>query len=179
MIRICLIFCFFLILNGCANYSNLSKNMVKEGTFNLRGGVQGEKKWEESHVFDRMSWYQELTLYFDIIYSQIEANSPFYNWFSESERRRTRKCQELFVVISYSLDSNKISSKDFMEQLSQQGYKEISLTNFEKNLRLHPDYGELSFNLYKIHGFCKKAKKGKKTKGANLLFPGYHTQNIF
>jgi hypothetical protein len=176
MIRMCFIFCFFLILNGCANYSNLSKNMVKSGEFNLRGGVQGEKKWEESHIFDRLSWYQELTLYFDLIYTQIGPKSPFYNWFSKSEIRITRKCQELFVVISYSLDSKKISRQNFIEKVRQQGYEEISLPNFEKNLRLHPDYNELSFNLYKIHGFCNKTKKAKR---ANLVFSGYHTQRIF
>lgn len=173
MKRIRLLFCFLLLFSGC---STLSKNMVKSGKVNLNGGVKGQKTWHDTLEFNRLSWFQELTMYFDLLYTKVDSNNPFSHWFSTSERRMANSCKELYLVVSYSLDSKKISRNEFVQQMSKQGYKEIALPHFEQNLRLHPDYAQLSFGLYKFHGFCLKTQRSKEP---FLIFPGYGTQKVF
>ena len=163
-----------LLLGACSNYSNLSKNLIKNGTFILKGGVKNKKVWKTDLHFNRVSWYHELTLFFDLLHTKLESNSPFNSWLSSSEKEIIEDCTDHLITLSYALDSQKISHKDLVNQLSDHGYKEFILPTFFRNLRLHPDFDQVSFNLYKIHGFCRKGPK----KGELFLnFPGFE-ENI-
>ncbi len=166
----------FIFLISCSNYSNLSENLVKRGEFLLKGYVSEKGNVSETLSFNRLSWYQELTLISDVIYAHVPRESAFQNWFSESEKDLISQCDDFFVYLSYFLDSNKISHGDFRSQLNSQGYEELALPQFSQYFRMHPDYEKDSFHLYKIHGACKS---GSRTKQLSLSYPGFHSQDLF
>ncbi len=172
MMRLILFFTLF----SCSNYSNLSENLVKRGSFNLKGFVIQQKRVNETLQFKRLSWYQELTLLSDFIYTRVPMESSFQDWFSESEKEIISTCRDFFVYFGYFLDSNKIAYGNLKSQLETYGYEEISLPDFSLNFRLHPDYQRDSFHLYKIHGACRK-REG--TANISLNFPGFKSQKLF
>ncbi|MFZ8934283.1 MAG: hypothetical protein ACO20H_07420 [Bacteriovoracaceae bacterium] len=172
MMRLILFFTLF----SCSNYSNLSENLVKRGSFNLKGLVTHQEKINESLRFERLSWYQELTLLLDFIYIKVPIDSPFQAWFSESEKEIIGQCRNFFVYLGYFLDSNKIAYGNLKSQLESYGYEEVSLPNFSLNFKLHPDYQKESLHLYKIHGACLK---GEGARNPSLNFPGFTSQNLF
>ena len=87
LIVILILFQLALITSSC---SLLTRNIQKRGTFELHGGYYKDKKWEETLKFIRYSWYSELTLAFEIYLAPISAKSPYYNWFSQRDRKSTR-----------------------------------------------------------------------------------------
>lgn len=74
----------------------------------------------------------------------------------------------------YALDSDKISTRELDEQMSNNGYSLMNLADFKRHLKLHPQYIENSPQLYKIQGYYKK-KESASSKKMKLNFPGYQT----
>jgi hypothetical protein len=138
--------------------SNLSKNMVKKGTFSIKNGVYRNLSWKEELKLQRVSWYHELTLLYDLIYGSIDEKSKFYNWFSVQEQNRIKNCSDIILGVRYSLDSDRISHSMFDEMMRNANYEKISVPEFEKALRMHPDYKRLSLTLYKTQVYCRKSK---------------------
>jgi hypothetical protein len=161
-----------IFISSCAQYSNLSKNIIKEGDFVLKGGVFGNRTWKESLTFTRYSWFHELTLYFDLMYVRMSADSSFNNWFSKDEYKSVEICDDFILALLYSFDSNKISKVSFREQMDKQGYKQIIFKNFNQNARLHPDYLENSLKRYSIQGYCLEKTDKIVPK---ITFPGHKT----
>lgn len=151
--RICLYSLICLLFISC---SSQSKNMISTGELVFKSGVSKNQKWDDSLVFVRKSWYKEFNLMFDLLYRKIDLNGPFSQWYSSSEKEVINSCSDALLVVSYYLDSKKISYSMFKEQMKNAGYEEFALEQFGQNLRLHPDYDSLSLTLHKVHGFCRK-----------------------
>lgn len=158
--------CFF----SFSSCSNLSKNMVKQGDFNIKSGRVGKYKWNDSLTLERVSWYHELTLLFDMMYTNVDEKSPFYNWFSLEEKSRIKECSEKLLVISYALDSSRISHTHFKNKLYDYGYEQYAVPNFSLSLKSHPDFEKLSLTLYRVDLYCKKSKQ---VDDIFITFPNY------
>lgn len=150
--------------------SNLSKNLVKEGDFSISSGRVGKYKWNDSLNFKRVSWYHELTLLLDMMYVKIDEKAPFYNWFSLDEKTRISNCSEKLLVISYALDSDRLSQVMLRNKIKDYGYEDIAIPHFSKSLKSHPDFERLSLTLYKVDLFCKKSKQ---VDDMFITFPNY------
>ncbi|EQC45470.1 hypothetical protein [Bacteriovorax sp. Seq25_V] len=155
MKKITLAFSVLLIIASC---SNLTKNMVKSGDFSIRSGAMGSKEWDETLKFNRVSWFHELTMLYDLVYTKIDEKSAFYNWFDNDEKRRISNCNEKLITLSYYLDSSRISHTMVKNKLLDQGYEEYSVPNFTRALKTHPDFEKLSLQLYKVNLYCHKSK---------------------
>jgi len=160
-----------LLLQSC---SNLSNNIVKEGDFSLTGGFHGEKKWNSTLVFNRYSWFHELTLYYDVMIADIDNSSPFYNWFSASEKRIISACKKKKIVMAYELDSRRVSHFMFEDEVKKVGFDKILTPNFEKSLNLHPDHERQSLQLYKSYVLCGS----KDVEKAQVSFPSFKAVNV-
>lgn len=152
IMKFLIVLMFFLI----ASCSNLSKNMVSEGDFSIRSGMIGNFKWDTSLEFKRISWHHELNLLYDVMYVNIDETNKFYNWFSSDEKRRIFECNKKLLVISYALDSERISHPMFKNILKDHGYESYSTPNFARALKTHPDYERNALSLYKVDLFCHK-----------------------
>lgn len=165
----------FIVLVACLSCSNLSKNLVSEGSFLLEGGVYKDKKWNDNLVFKRVSWYQELTLLYDVIMARVDESSPFYLWFSEHEKRTITECDDFYVSLNYALDPDKISQGMFRAEMEKAGYDEFLLPRFASYLKLHPDFERLALKLYSIYGYCRhKESKGE----IKIHFPGFEDKTL-
>ncbi|PIP94640.1 MAG: hypothetical protein COW00_08990 [Bdellovibrio sp. CG12_big_fil_rev_8_21_14_0_65_39_13] len=167
--RICLYSIISLLLISC---SSQTKNMISSGDLVLKGGVFKTQKWSDPLTFERKSWYKEFTLLFDVLYQKIDLQSPFAQWYSESEKESINSCSEALLVVSYHLDAKRISYSMFKEQMSKAGYEEFALEEFGQNLKLHPDYEYLSLSLHKVHGFCRKGTS--LDSDLRISFPGFN-----
>ncbi len=158
-----------LLLYSC---SNLSKNLVKEGEFSIKSGVHHNLKWDENLEFSRYSWYHELTLLFDVMVTSVDEKSPFFNWFSTSEKVQMEQCDDVMIVVSYALDSKKISRRMLSNEIEKFGYEEILIPTFAKSFNLHPDHEKQSLQLYKTTAFCHKGEADKRER-VSVRFPSY------
>ena len=123
-----------------ASCSSLTKNMTKQGEFSIRSGYHKDISWDDSLTFDRYSWYHEWTLHLDVMMAKVDKNSPFYSWFSRSEKGLMNRCQDAYVTMSYHLDPDRISQKMFLEEMEKMGYKKVITPKFARALELHPDH---------------------------------------
>lgn len=138
--------------------SNLTKNMTKVGSFVVRNGNYADKTWKENLSFARYSWYQEMSLQYDVMLARIESNSSFNFWFSADELKQINECADFRIALLYTLDSKKIAHSAFFEQAEVANFHRIELMTFKKQLLMHPDSTENSLNLYQVYGLCKKTK---------------------
>jgi hypothetical protein len=163
-----------LFISAC---SSLSKNFVQEGSLRVKGGVSRSIEWRDVLVFKRLSWYKELTLLFDLAIAKVDKDSHFTKWFSASELETISKCSEAYVGVTYALDNKKISIPMFQAELKGAGFTEYPVPDFEKELRLHPDFEVLSLQLYRVSVLCRSGE----TLGTGpllLRFPGFNQVSI-
>jgi hypothetical protein len=145
---------------------------VKEGSFSIKSGVHHNQKWGEDLEFSRYSWYHELTLLFDVMVTTVDEKSPFFNWFSSDEKAVLGKCDDVLVVMSYALDSARISRRMFLNEAERYGYSEILIPSFSKAMKLHPDHEKQSLQLYSTTALCHKGEENKREK-ISVRFPSY------
>lgn len=157
---------FLFLLVGC---SNLSNNLVKEGDFSIVGGVQKNKTWNNSLDFERYSWFHELTLFLDIMATDIDEKSPFYNWFSKSEKKLLSPCKNRKIILLYQFDSKKITKGMFLSEVKKTGFREIRVPEFTKALNMHPDHEKHSLQLYKTFALCSSGPE----RVAKISFPSF------
>lgn len=156
--------------------SNLSKNIVEEGSMPIRNGVAGERSWKEDLIFKRYSWTHELNLQFELLLAQVSPQSSFNFWMSKDELETFNKCADARVVLAYSLDSKIIPKSYLYEQLERNGFVRFELLEFKKHLIQHPDAVMNSLNSYYVFGICKKTNDLKPIK---ISFPGYLEKTLY
>ena len=161
------IFAISIFIFSCSNFST---NLVRRGELPLKGGRYGNQEWNQVLPFKRLSWYQGMTLVFDLLYTKVEQGSPFYRWFSQSERETLEQCQDHYVVMSYELDSQNISRRKFLNKVEKFGHRRIYLGHFERYIQTHPGGESLSLSLYRTYGLCSRRHQKN---DVILDFPGF------
>jgi hypothetical protein len=151
----------------------MSKNRVRTGEASFQGGIYKQTEWDDSLQFQRYSWFQELNLLFDLLVAEVPAKSPFRQWFSSSEQTTINGCADFKVVMTYNLDSSRISETMLWSQAADAGYQRVSLSHFGPYLKLHPQYNNQSFHLYRVEGLCLPRKLSDSGVGFKLNFPNY------
>src|SRR4051812_4563210 len=101
MKKIMLKILFVLLLASCST-TNLSKNIVQDSFILVKNGTFADKVWKENLVFDRASWYHELTMQLDIMTAHVAPQSAFNFWFSKDELEQMIKCGDARVVLAYT-----------------------------------------------------------------------------
>jgi hypothetical protein len=166
--NILLLLVFSLSIFSC---SNLSKNLVKKGTLVFHSGKAQDRVWDDDLNFYRLSWFKELTLYFDVLYVKLDQSSPFTNWLSATEKDFLVKCKEPWIILTYAHDSDLISPSMFFEQIERKGFTKYVLNDFSRSLKMHPDYEKMSLVLHKVHGLCGEGN----FLSNEVNFPGFET----
>ncbi len=147
----------------------LSKNEVLKSNFKLVGGVGARRVWDDSLNFKRISWYKETSLVFDILLAPISEQSPFYSWFSTTEQEQLRECKQAYIYLDYTLDSKFLSRTDVRDQLRQQGFRPVVVTNFVRELKNHPQYRRNNLSYYRVMGLCRVSSSS----GMKVKLPGF------
>lgn len=151
-------FFLFLLILSC---SSMSQTYVKQGEFQLKGGKKGDQNWNSSIELNHVSWFQELTLIFDVYYLDTNKLNDFSFWFSRFEKNLLSSCKTSYISLVYDLIDTRYSKKEFYQHLREQGFEVLEIPQFKSHIALHPDYEELSFNLYEAKLLCHKQSKKK------------------
>jgi hypothetical protein len=142
-----------LLTSSCAL---TGKNLVQTEDFEIYGGAVSGHEWDEVLTFKRASWYLEMTMIFDVLYSELNKDSKFYNWFSTSEKVTLKKCRKSYITLFYAKNSDRVSKQDFLKQAKATGLDQIIVNDFKKAFKLHPQYIANSFQLYDVSVFCRR-----------------------
>jgi hypothetical protein len=161
-----------LFLGSC---TTLNKNLVKEGSYDISGGVYKNMKWDDSLTFKRVSWFKELTLTFDVFYTPVPKESPFYSWFSEDEKKLMSKCVDSLVALTYAWDPMQISRNDFYTRAEELGYERLSIPHFHSQVKMHPNFARINVYLYKTSLLCRKNLGAEKLV---ISFPGFSSVTL-
>lgn len=161
-----------LLLFSC---SSMTQTYVKQGEFELKGGQRGDKKWESSINLKHVSWFSELTMIFDVYYVDPEELKDFNTWFSPFEAKTVSSCKSSYLALVYDLVDNRYSKENFYQKLREQGYEVLEVPDFSAHFMLHPDFEELSFNLYELKLLCQKSKAKNI---AEVTIPSFPTVNL-
>ncbi len=161
-----------ILMSSC---STMTKNTYMNGEITLEGGRVEGKSWEDELILKRSSWFKELTMYFDVLYAHVNQDSPFYDWFSTSEKHSLKECVDVIVTSTYAFRPRDISRTMFREEMAKYGYEPIALNSFEQNLRMHPDFARFQMGVYSAHAYCRK---GMKTADISIFFPGFKEVNL-
>jgi len=149
-----LIFFLTVLVSGCAN--NMSQNSVNETHRQINGGTYRNVTWSDTMDFKRVSWFQELTMIYDAWFYRLPPESPFRQWFSKDELKEADSCRDLIIVVHYQYDSKRISDRMFKEEMNLNKYEDVFLSQFAKNLKLHPDAIKWRLQKHKVIAFCRK-----------------------
>ena len=147
--KLCLLV-LFLFCFSCA--SNVSKNKVTTSILSMGEIFPGNQNRGQQFIFQRNSWFQELTMLYDFWYGEIAPSSPFFNLSSEGESYR--QCQKVFLGLHYSLNMSKIPHSLVIAQLELAGWQLRKDHGMESYLKLHPDYETYSWALYDPYIYC-------------------------
>lgn len=165
------ILAFGLILASCAAYKTY--NQTATGMVVYRGGMFRTKSWTDQMRMRRMSWYHGMTLYYDSIVWKAEEESPFSQWFSETEKEYFEKCESFIVTVGYSADPTKISHVNFREQMKLNGYDDVVINTFASYIKTHPSSIDWRIQNYKVLGFCKRSPSRFGTSDLVINFPAF------
>ncbi len=92
----------------------------------------------------------------DLQVAELNADSAFFAWASEDEKKLILSCRKFRVVMTYALDSRKLSEKDLIHQLDKQGQHQVVVARLIANIRLHPDFDRLGLDRHHVYGLCQK-----------------------
>ncbi len=171
--KIILCSCLLFMALAC---SSLSKNVVKKGSIVLRGGRLGNLEWETNLRFERISWYKELTMFYDLLVTEITPDSPFYAWFSKVEQEIVQNCKDFRIMMGYALDPDKIGHSDILSEFEKSGFKRVAIPNFKVNLVMHPNFEKLSMQLYQVYGICQESEI--KREKITFILPGFREMTL-
>ena len=123
--------------------------------------------WDDALAFKRLSWYAGPALLYDIYYTTLQRESPFFGWASSDERRAIQECATSFLVMAHQLDSDRISHLDVEVFTQRAGFEKLNLTTFRNVIKTHPDFRRNFLQHYDIYGLCSQ-KTGQNSISLNL-----------
>lgn len=165
-----LLFGLIITLAGCASYH--TQNEISHSDLSFKGGVMGERKWDDALIFKRTSWYQGATLSYDFLIVELEQGSKFSLWLDPSEREYHTKCEKLYIGLVYSNDTSPVAYAKLTSQLEDYGLSRVFLPGFSSQVKSHFAYNEWHFEDHQISGFCQKAGPAKAGPLA-IILPGF------
>ena len=163
---------FLISFTSCASYK--SRNQIYTSDIDFRGGVSGDQVWEDSLVFERISWFYDATVKYEILLSKLDQSSPFASWLG-ADRLNLTTCENFYIGILYTDINAQHGTSFLVSQLSKSGLTEHSVLAFSYNIKAHQNFKDWKLDRHKILGFCSKSKSED---GIQVTIPGYQTHKI-
>lgn len=161
--------CIFILAIGCAAVS--TENRVGRSTNSFSGGTYEDTSWSEHLEFKRTAFYRGTSLTYDFYVTRFDPSSKFSAWLSIPEKNLVAECGTFLLSLDYNNWNSLIRHIDLRGEMEKNGYREVKLPYFEKQLRAHPNFLDWNLQHYRVQGFCKK------TIGANepieISFAGF------
>lgn len=160
---------------SCA--STTSNNKTTHTNVRFSDGVYEDKQWSEDLDFYRTSWYKGATLSYDLLLAKVDKSSPYANWFESSKDSYANKCKRFYVGLLYSSDLEPASITRIKSQISNKGYKTISISQFKSHISSHYVFEQWHLQRHKVVGFCYEGI-GEPADRINITLPGFKEENV-
>ncbi len=129
--------------------SSNSINQVTTGEFYIHA------KGDEMLPFKRASWFQEITMVYDIMAHKIDKNSSLYLLMDESEKKEILQCSEFYLVLLYAPIGGRLKTSELWSNFTNKNLKRVSLASLKKHITMAPQYIQQGLIQYEIQGGCK------------------------
>jgi hypothetical protein len=159
-----------LIIVSC---SSTPVNRTRTTEVIFKDGVLAANNWKGELKFKRLSWMQGIKLHYDMLYWQVDQNSPFIQWFSADEKEYLLKCFPLVVGVIYAGTPDEFSNPMMKMEMERNGFENVTLTGFGRHLKAHPNYRRWQLQQYRVQGFCRSKEKSMRGRYVYLDVPGY------
>jgi hypothetical protein len=164
-----------IIVWGCSSYKG--HNRVDRMDVRLIGGVYGHKKWDDSFVLKRTSFYDGARLLHDVLIAKLEKSSPFYAWLGK-QKSIFVDCNEFYIALFYK-DMNLfrgVPISYMRDQIIEAGFNEVSVQDFSYYLREHYAFKQWGLVDHKVFAYCNRS--GVKTQKIHMTMPGFERVNL-
>ena len=170
--KLVLLVTLLLTLISCA--SNSSRRLVSTDTISLNGGVHNDKVWKDKLIFNRMSFFQDSNMVYDVLFADLKNDSPFFSWLG-TEEPSLRKCSQLKVALLYVHINSQQSTYYLVSEIEKSGLKEMIILDFSNHFKAHPNTQDWNLSKHKVLGFCGTSSKKN---NISLNLPGFKTQSF-
>lgn len=150
-----IVFFSFLVLVGCA--VNQTRHKIYGQEISFRSGVFEDKSWDDSLSMNRVSWYQDANVSYEILLGKLDQNSPFANWLG-ADRLKLATCADFYIGAIYTGINAVYGSSYLLNELKKSGLEEISILDFSLQLKSHQNFKDWKLGRHHIYGFCAKNK---------------------
>jgi hypothetical protein len=142
----------------------------------VKDGVSGSDHWKEDLIFYRMSWFHDVTLFYEVNTASFSPKSAYVAWFSPDEQKKiVSKCKQILLLVDYFYESRHVNAVYLKDELKQMGMEELSSPIFDKNLINNDDFSPLASRSYKNTVFCNPIKP---LKFIELTVPGFMQSKV-
>lgn len=157
---------------GCAGF--LQQKQVINSDISLQGGVYHEKSWDDELKFKRVSWYDQATMLYDIIYTKLDESSPFVNWMG-SDRLTVSTCKTFWIALVYAKRNGLLNASGISQQITKAGYRDVIILDFAREFKSHQGFKDWRLSQHRIIGLCSNSEDDRPVE---LSLPGYTPQEV-
>jgi len=164
-----------MIFSACSSYS--TKKNITKSVISFNGGSFDDFEWDSSLDFNRTSWFNGITMSYDILIAKIEKKSKFSKWFDGSEKEYLDQCKSIYITAAYNKLGETSNSAYIKNEIESSGLKHISVSGFARHLKSHPNFQAWHLSFHKISAYCFD-KMGNGPKVIKVVIPSFKTSNI-
>jgi hypothetical protein len=149
-------------------------NQVRESELVFKGSNYGQQGWDESLIYKRYSWYNGVTLDYEVLISPLNKDSKFYSWLNSGEKKLANRCEKFYTALLLGRFNAGVNKAYIINEFEKNGLKYVSLAGFGSQVKSYYIYNQLNLINHKVMGFCSN----KELKSIKISLPGYRTQVI-
>ncbi|MBD65631.1 MAG: hypothetical protein CME62_10525 [Halobacteriovoraceae bacterium] len=166
-----------LLVTSCA-LNNRSRKNIATSEIVLKGGIYQGKSWDENFRMKRISWYDEASMQYDVLISEIDKDSQFAKWLGR-DYYYLDQCAKFYVTALYSdLDLGE-GITYLASKLEKAGLDKRSIQDFSENFKAHQNFADWKLYNYKLYGFCRKPVEGESgSEDIVVSIPGFKTKTL-
>ena len=161
-----------LFLLSCSVHKT-RKNFVA-GEIAIDGGSYQNLEWKDEMKFKRYSWFNEASMKYDILLSELKNSSKFATWMGR-DRSKLLNCRKLLVGLVYTDINAKYGKPYLISQFEKFGYGNIVMVDFNSHFEAHHSFKDWQLSEHKIVGFCKKDDNSK---NVEIDIPGFGVKEL-
>lgn len=162
----------FIFLLSCS--VNKTRRNFITGEVIIDGGSYQNLTWKEQLKFKRYTWFNEASMKYDILLTQVTNSSKFATWMGR-DRSKLLNCRKLMIGLIYTDHNSAFSKPHIVSQFEKTGYSDLILVDFNTHLKSHHSYRDWKLSEYKVVGFCKKDEN---TNVVKIDIPGFGIKEL-
>lgn len=162
----------FAFISSCALQKSRRQHM--QTSIEISSGSYENKTWSSDLEFKRYSWFKDANMSHDILITSFSNKSEFAPWMG-SLKEDIKQCKDFYIVGLYADLSSQVRIPYLKSQLLGTLGRDFVISDFEQNLKAHPNYKDWNLFEYKFLGLCFKTAPKKEF---FVKIPGFTSKTV-